>query len=377
MKAVSGRTIIFSIHQPPAELFQLFDLLLLLSEGKCIYYGPADLSVAYFSQFGFTCPEYSNPADFFLMKVNTDFDSHEDIDELAEKFRKSDYYEQLMNRLARSQRCSEQSMPRSASSTHYYKSNWIKQFYLLTCRNLANSALNPGIFWVRFVLFIMMGVTIGLMFHKNREEIEDEMIVAIFFYIQSFLIFMSVAAVPSAMMQNTVFVRERSNGLIDTLPFVLANFVNCLFIHAIISAAFSSLIVQMLGLKNHFSFILNILLFLLCGESVMHILSATTPHYIIAISVGACIFGTFLLTSGFLMPSYAIPVYWKWAYYAGFLTYSFEIMVFNEFQDHYIAKYLDMEDIDVGKNMGILLGYAAGLQLTFFLLLYTFHTGKM
>ena len=123
----------------------------------------------------------------------------------------------------------------------------------------------------------------GLMFAKNRKEITDEQIVAIFCYIQSFLIFMSVAAVPAIMMQNVVFVRERSNGLVDTFPFVLSNFVNTLFIHAIISAAFSSLIVQMMGLRNHLSFILNIFLFLLCGESIMHILSAVTPHYIIGI----------------------------------------------------------------------------------------------
>jgi ABC-type multidrug transport system ATPase subunit len=39
--ALDGRTVIASIHQPSSEVFELFDVLFLLSGGKTIYFGLA------------------------------------------------------------------------------------------------------------------------------------------------------------------------------------------------------------------------------------------------------------------------------------------------------------------------------------------------
>ena len=39
--ALDGRTVIASIHQPSSDVFELFDYLYLLSNGKTIYFGPA------------------------------------------------------------------------------------------------------------------------------------------------------------------------------------------------------------------------------------------------------------------------------------------------------------------------------------------------
>jgi ABC-type multidrug transport system ATPase subunit len=38
--ALKGRTVIASIHQPSSDVFELFDFLNLLSNGKTIYFGP-------------------------------------------------------------------------------------------------------------------------------------------------------------------------------------------------------------------------------------------------------------------------------------------------------------------------------------------------
>ena len=39
--ARDGRTVIASIHQPSSEVFELFDMLFLLSGGKNVYFGQA------------------------------------------------------------------------------------------------------------------------------------------------------------------------------------------------------------------------------------------------------------------------------------------------------------------------------------------------
>ncbi|KAL1328108.1 hypothetical protein AAHE18_13G350500 [Arachis hypogaea] len=68
------RTIIASIHQPSAEVFQFFDNLCLLSAGKTVYFGPASDAIQFFASNGFPCPSLQNPSDHLLKTINKDFD---------------------------------------------------------------------------------------------------------------------------------------------------------------------------------------------------------------------------------------------------------------------------------------------------------------
>jgi ATP-binding cassette, subfamily G (WHITE), eye pigment precursor transporter len=75
-----GRTIITTIHQPNSEIYQGFDRLMLLSQGKIVYFNEARLAVDYFARFGpkFACPSWNNPADFFMDMLSLDSIETED-----------------------------------------------------------------------------------------------------------------------------------------------------------------------------------------------------------------------------------------------------------------------------------------------------------
>jgi ABC-type multidrug transport system ATPase subunit/ABC-type multidrug transport system permease subunit len=66
--ANQNRTVICTIHQPSEETFALFDVLLLLAEGRVIYFGPALAAVEFFTQspYQFVCRPGTNPADFAI-----------------------------------------------------------------------------------------------------------------------------------------------------------------------------------------------------------------------------------------------------------------------------------------------------------------------
>ena len=64
MKALSvkGRLVISVIHQPRSSIYDLFDRMLLLSEGRTMYFGDALPSTKYFTQLGYVCPKNFNPS---------------------------------------------------------------------------------------------------------------------------------------------------------------------------------------------------------------------------------------------------------------------------------------------------------------------------
>lgn len=62
-------TAVISLLQPAPETYDLFDDIILLSDGKIVYQGPRENVLEFFECMGFKCPERKGVADF-LQEVN-------------------------------------------------------------------------------------------------------------------------------------------------------------------------------------------------------------------------------------------------------------------------------------------------------------------
>ncbi|KAK8541889.1 hypothetical protein V6N12_014510 [Hibiscus sabdariffa] len=69
-------TIFMSLLQPAPEAFDLFDDIVLLSEGQIVYQGPREHIVEFFETCGFKCPERNGTADF-LQEVTSKKDQEQ------------------------------------------------------------------------------------------------------------------------------------------------------------------------------------------------------------------------------------------------------------------------------------------------------------
>lgn len=71
---IFGGTALISLLQPAPETYDLFDDVVLLSDGYIVYQGPRENVLEFFEHLGFKCPERKGVADF-LQEVVMLFES--------------------------------------------------------------------------------------------------------------------------------------------------------------------------------------------------------------------------------------------------------------------------------------------------------------
>lgn len=371
------KTVICTIHQPSSLVYDMFSNIMILSAGQTVYCGQRRDALRHFASIGFECPQYSNPAEYFIELVNADFEGHADIPKLVGSYATGPAAAKLQGQIISDRNTVVDNKPVEPEAP-----SALRQFWVLLYRNSLNNIRNPGIYWVRVFMYFMLSFMVGTMYLSTNKDITEEDLVPLLFYVQAFLVFMSVAVLPFFIEQRAVFIRERANSGLSVLSYVFANFLATLpgiFLIALMSTA---LVVLLAGLNAFGWFLLNLFLSLVVAESLMHVIGSAVPHYIIGIALGAGIFGMFMLCEGFMVPKHSIPDYWIWGYYMAFHTYSFESFVYEHFSRETsttasaILKRLGMESVNSSRNMGILCGYVVLFQIVFAFILYKFHTGR-
>ncbi|EGZ21836.1 ABC transporter-like protein [Phytophthora sojae] len=372
-----NKTVICTIHQPSSLVYDMFTNIAIMTAGETVYFGPRELIIDQFSGAGYTCPMYMNPAEYFLSLVNSDFTGHADIKKLVQRYAISTTASTMLQSIE-----ADIAGVHNAAPVLPMKPPALRQFFVLLERNSINNARNPGIYWVRLAMYMLLSFMVGTMYLSTNDDISEQDMVPLLFYVQTFLVFMSVAVLPFFMEQRAVFMRERANSGLNVFSYVVANFIATLPGIFLIAAVSTFLVVLLSGLHGFWYFLLNLFLALVVAESLMHVIGAAVPLYIIGIALGAGIYGMFMLCEGFMVPKSTIPDYWIWSNYLAFHSYSFKSLVFEHFNQvdtptaKAILQRLDMEDVDTPQNMLILVCFAIGLEIVFTFILYKFHTGR-
>ncbi|KAL3660400.1 hypothetical protein V7S43_014553 [Phytophthora oleae] len=370
-----GKNVICTIHQPSSSVYEMLTNLIILSDGQLVYFGPAAAALTHFFSMGYVCPMYSNPAEYFVHLVNVDFHSKLRLDPFVRALQEGTEPQRLRVDMARDRSVRDVNLV-NFGMLRAMRPSRLDQFGVLLHRNLSNNWRHPGVFWLRVLMYVLLSFMVGTMYLSSNEEITSSAMVPLLFYVQAFLVFMSVAALPALLEQRAVLEREVRSHSLHLASYTTANLLGALPGIMFISLLASFIVVYFARVHSFGSFFLNLTLSLVTSESMMHLLGAAVPHYIMGIALGAGLFGMFMLCEGFMVPFAAIPAYWKWGYYLAFHTYSFESFMYEHFSNMdtpeawELLESYGMQNVDVTRNMIILVGYAAVLQLASIVVLF-------
>jgi ABC-type multidrug transport system permease subunit len=194
--------------------------------------------------------------------------------------------------------------------------------------------MNPGILGIRIAMYIMLSLMVGAMYWDLGDQFDHSSIISrtsLLFYVDAFLVFMSIAVLPAFVEERAIVEKEINNKLYHPYIYQISLWVTSWFGVLIIALISSIIVVFMAGLNNFGIFFLDLFLSLLIAEGVVQLCSILVPHYIIGMALVAGLYGMFMLCEGFLVVKEDIPPWFIWGYYLAFHTYTFRIFMHNEF----------------------------------------------
>ena len=350
--SLTGRAVLCTIHQPSAELFSMFDRLLLLQTGgQEVYFGDigvdGQLLVRYFEQAPTKTglpiarkPRATNPASWMLDVIGAGVAGAQASEDAA-----ADY-----NAVYNASRLREENMRQLAfiatpkadqpavSFHRAYASHYSTQFYHVTHRQFLFYWRNPGFVWSRQSIMLFLGCLLGFLYLQTGVSTS-----------QAALSRMSAAYVGIAfggwtMMSGVtrlmfrmrpVFYREQSTLMYTPHAYSFAVTAVELVYTALSTLFFVGTLYPMVGFisdgqlfcRYFFAQYLVMLVWLSIGQ----LNASWLPHLLVA-NILSALLGTFsLLFSGIFLTVGQMPRGWIWIYYMDWIPKALNAITVDQF----------------------------------------------
>jgi len=338
------RTIIATIHQPSSQAFALFDRLLLLAGGKMAYLGPNSGAIPYFERFGehCKCPEYVNPADFFLSLLSPQQNA-ETVEQICESYVPFDDLPELAAApgVEVSKTFDHPTSPEvifadeEVEFKSAYPSAWYTQIAVLCKRSLIIKRRNPQESRAQIMQALFFALIIGCLYFQldnNQKTVQD--VNGLHFIIMMQTLMQQVGPTIQVFAGDMpLYMRENRAGMYSMTALFFSRMLVDAPAQLFLSSIFGTVVYWMANLPNdantYFGFIAVLVLHSLCGSSFGYLIGCVAPTKEVAQMLMPVVIMPQMLFAGFMVNLETIPEVLRWIKFLSFFRYSYEGLMTN------------------------------------------------
>ena len=337
-----GVTIVATIHSPTQYCFSLFDSLTMLVRGRLVYFGSIKDAPAFAL---LSCPNVKektagyNDAEF-LVDLITEADHSGKGNAVA------DYYDQSElkreNDLTLKSYKNSSTMELSAEVQAELSTNsstvtpWWHALWTLTKYRTTRDFQSPDFLGARIPDKIVIGLMIMTLYLGIGNNFAPNNLINICAVLFMFVVmpaFGAAAYTPTLVMERSLFVRERNDGLYYVITYLLHKMIGELLIGAFISLGSTAFVFYGIKLQGSWGFFWITYYVTLCiGIVLAYLVASFSPNLEVANALLPTYVVTLLFYAGFLFRIQDIPPWWYWYSCIDFLRYSFGALMLNQFE---------------------------------------------
>ncbi|KAI4517501.1 ABC-2 type transporter-domain-containing protein [Schizophyllum commune] len=328
-----GQAILCTIHQPSAELFQVFDRLLLLRKGgETVYFGDigqhARTMIGYFERHGSRpCSPDENPAEFMLDVIGAGATATATQD-WYDVWSKSSEAERLQQEIARVHEEGRQRGVVETSRKSEYATTWGYQVLQLIQRDAYDHWRDPTYLFAKLILNIVGGLFIGFTFFQavDTQQGTQNKVFALFMASILSVPLVGQIQVPFLNTRNVYEIRERPSRMYSWTALLTAQIAAEVPWNILGSGIFFLCWYWTVGFDNSragYTYLMLGLVFPFYYTTIGFAVAAMAPNAEIANILFSLIFSFVLTFDGVVQPFSQLG-WWKWMYHLSPYTYFIE-----------------------------------------------------
>ncbi|CRK90572.1 CLUMA_CG004274, isoform A [Clunio marinus] len=327
--AQQGRTVICTIHQPSAKLFERFDLVYVLAYGQCLYQGHSSKLVPFFQSVNLPCPMFHNPADYAIElasgeygmdKVNTLCHSIANGESLAwfENPHKMMKMEQMRHK-----------NPTPIKRSDFIEISEFYQFKVLMQRGLIKIKRDQTLTHLRIAVNIIVAALLGWLFigsgnDGSRVLANYNLLFSILMHHMMTPMMLTILTFPT---EKSTIIKENFNRWYTVKTYYLSTTVVDLPISIFCCLIFSIIIYVMTGWPmevQRFSIFFIVSLLIVFVAETVGLIIGSCFNVINGTFIGPVFSVPCMMFAGFGVTLRDLPSYLKWGSYISYLRYGLE-----------------------------------------------------
>ncbi|KAI8072245.1 ABC-2 type transporter-domain-containing protein [Gilbertella persicaria] len=357
MTDIQHKTTVATLYQASNSIFSLFDKVLLLDEGRCLYFGPVEYAKEYFESLGFFCPPRKSVPDFLTGLCNPiereiipgfEKTAPRFASDFEQRYLESDVYRQAMADLGAYEQQIASGSPsetfrkavdeehqKRASKKAPYTASFYQQVKALTIRQYYLNITDLGALISRYgTILIQSLITASCFFKMSEDGMGAFSRGGALFFAVLFNSFISQSELMSFLMGRPILEKHKQYALYRPSAFYLAQVVMDVPYAIAQVLLFEICAYFMMGLKltagAFFTFFVVLFFINMCMNGFFRFFGASTSSFFLATQVSGIILIAVTSYTGYTIPYNKMHPWLFWIYWINPLTYGYKALLINE-----------------------------------------------